>query len=396
MFYNIFEKGDIMKNIFSENVSNVEISGIRKFFNKVLQVEDSISLTLGQPDFPVPQNIKSAMVKAINENKTEYTSNAGIIQLRNQISEFLRAMDINYLPDEVAITVGGSEALLCIFAAFLNSGDKVLIPTPAYPAYESCVKLFGGEVINYNLNKDFTINFELLEKLINHENPKLLVVSYPSNPTGAVLSLEERDRLFQLTKEKDIYIISDEMYSSICYDKYYSLAQINELRDKVILVGGFSKMFSMTGLRVGYFCASKYIMDNIMKVHQYNVSCAPSISQWGAYEGLLTCMNDVENMKNDFENRKKYVYDRLKHMDIEVVAPKGAFYIFPNISKFGMSSEEFCDRLLNEAKVAVVPGTAFGKGGEGFIRISYSYSLEQLKEALDRMELWIKTLILDK
>jgi len=383
---------DVMNNLFSDNVNNVEISGIRKFFNKVTKVQGAISLTLGQPDFPVPKNIKNAMIKAINENKTEYTANAGIIELRNEISNFLGRMDIKYLADEITVTVGGSEALLCIFAAFLNAGDKVLIPTPAYPAYESCVKIFGAEVVNYNLNKDFTINFETLTKLIDEENPKLLVMSHPSNPTGAILSRSERDKLVKILKEKDIYIISDEMYSSLCYEEYYSLAQIDELRNRVILVGGFSKMFSMTGLRVGYVCACKYIMDNIMKVHQYNVSCATSISQWGAYEGLRTSMNDVNNMKVEFEKRKEYVYKRLKQMGMDTTLPKGAFYIFPSITRFSMSSEEFCNRLLHEGKVAVVPGSAFGTGGEGFVRISYSYSLEVLKEGLDRMEKWLKSL----
>ena len=386
------EKGDSMNNVFSNNVNNVEISGIRKFFNKVPKVQGAISLTLGQPDFPVPINIKKAMTSAINENKTEYTANAGIPQLRNEISNFLTSMDINYLAEEIMVTVGGSEALMCTFAAFLNVGDKVLVPSPAYPAYESCVKLFGAEVVNYNLNSDFTINFESLSKLIDEENPKLLVVSYPSNPTGAILSRFERDRLFQILKDKNIYIVSDEIYSSLCYEKYFSLAQIDELRNRVILVGGFSKMFSMTGLRVGYLCASKYIMDNIMKVHQYNVSCAPSISQWGAFEGLHSCMNDVNNMKVEFEKRSEYVYKRLKEMGMDITLPKGAFYIFPSITKFSMTSEEFCNRLLYEGKVAVVPGSAFGIGGEGFIRISCSYSLEVLKEGLDRMEKWLKSL----
>jgi aminotransferase len=382
----------IMDNVFSNNVCNVEISGIRKFFNKVTKVPGAISLTLGQPDFPVPKNIKNAMISAINENKTEYTSNAGISELRNEISKFLSGTGIDYSSDEIVVTVGGSEALLSAFAAFLNPGDKVLVPSPAYPAYESCVKLFGAEVVNYNLNSDFTINFDELSKLINEENPKLIVVSYPSNPTGAALSCKERDKLFQILKEKDIYIISDEIYSSLCYEKYYSLAQINELRDRVILVGGFSKMFSMTGLRIGYVCASTYIMDNIIKVHQYNVSCASSISQWGAYEGLISCMNDVNDMKIQFEKRKEYVYKRLNEMGMDVIRPRGAFYIFPSIKKYSMKSEEFCDRLLNEGKVAVVPGSAFGIGGEAFIRISYSYSLEMLKEGLDRMERWLKTL----
>lgn len=360
------------------------------------QVPGAISLTLGQPDFPVPKNIKEAMIKAIDENKTEYTSNAGILELRNEISIFLETMGINYTADEIVVTVGGSEALLCTFAAFLNERDKVLIPTPAYPAYESCAKLFGAEVVNYHLNGDFTINFETLSKLIHEENPKLLVMCHPSNPTGATLSVNDRDKLSELLKEKEIYIISDEIYSSLCYGDYYSLAQIPELRDKVILVSGFSKMFSMTGLRVGYVCASKYIMDSILKVHQYNVSCATAISQWGAYEGLRCCMDDVNNMKMEFEKRKEYVYKRLVDMGMVVALPRGAFYIFPDITKFSMSSEEFCHRLLYEGKVAVVPGSAFGIGGEGFIRISYSYSLEVLKEGLDRMEKWISMLNLTK
>jgi len=385
-------KDEIMDNLFSSNVTNVEISGIRKFFNKVSKVEGAVSLTLGQPDFPVPKNIKNAMIQAINVNKTEYTANAGIMELRHEISKLLRGMDINYLVDEITVTVGGSEALLCIFAAFLNAGDKVLIPTPTYPAYESCVKIFGAEIVNYNLNSDFTINFDSLNKLINEEKPKLLVLSHPSNPTGAILSRFERDKLFEILKEKDIYIISDEMYSSLCYEKYYSLAQIDEIRNRVILVGGFSKMFSMTGLRVGYVCASKYITDNIMKVHQYNVSCATSISQWGACEGLKYSMGDVTIMKTEFEKRKEYVYIRLREMGMDTTLPRGAFYIFPSIKKFSMSSEEFCTRLLHEAKVAIVPGSAFGTGGEGYIRISYSYSLEVLKEGLDRMEKWLKTL----
>ena len=385
-----------MSNLFSNNVNNVEISGIRKFFNKASQVSEAISLTLGQPDFPVPKNIKNAMIEAINENKTEYTSNAGIVELRNEISNFLSSMDINYLADEITVTVGGSEALMCIFGAFLNAGDKVLVPTPAYPAYESCVKIFGAEVVNYNLNKDFTINFDNISKLIDDENPKLLVMSHPSNPTGAILSKIERDKLFEILKEKDIYIISDEMYSSLCYEEYYSLSQIDELRSRVILVGGFSKMFSMTGLRIGYVCASKNITDNIMKVHQYNVSCATSISQWGACEGLISCRDDVNNMKVEFEKRKEYVYKRLKQMGMDTTLPRGAFYIFPSIEKFAMSSEEFCTRLLHEGLVAVVPGSAFGTGGEGYIRISYSYSLEVLKEGLDRMEKWIKTLNVTK
>jgi len=377
--------------LFSSNVRNIEISGIRKFYNKVVEVPDALSLTLGQPDFNIPEKIKNAMIKAILENKTAYTLNAGIIELREKISEFLGSFDINFKAEEICLTIGGSEGLLSVFAAFINSGDKILIPSPAYPAYESCIKLLGGQVIEYNLNEDFSVNFKELKKILKKEKPKLMVVSYPSNPTGAVLTKEDRDKLYELLIDHDTIIITDEIYSSLCYEEnYYSISQFKELKSKIVLVSGFSKMFSMTGLRLGYVCANKEFMDQIIKVHQYNVSCAPSIVQWGAYEGLNTCLEDVENMKNEFERRRDYVYERLLAMGLNTAKPKGAFYIFPSIKKYNLSSEEFCERLLREGKLAVVPGSAFGTKGEGYIRISYSYSFEVLKEALNRLEHWLK------
>jgi aminotransferase len=376
---------------FSTNVKNIEISGIRKFFNKVSEVPEALSLTLGQPDFSVPGKIKAAMISAIEENKTGYTSNAGLIELRTEISCYLKGFDINYNAEEICTTIGGSEALLSVFMTLLNNGDKVLIPSPAYPAYESCVKLLGGRVVNYELNEDFTINFGELKKAIAQEKPKLLVVSYPSNPTGAVLSRNDRNKLYEIVKNEDIIIVSDEIYSALSYeDSYYSICQHEDIKHKVILVSGFSKMFSMTGLRLGYVCAMKEFMDQIIKVHQYNVSCAPSISQWGAYEGLKSCLNDVEQMKKEFMKRRDYIYERLISMGMDVVLPRGAFYIFPSIKKYNISSDEFCERLLREGFVAVVPGSAFGRRGEGYIRISYSYSMENLKEGMDRMENWLK------
>lgn len=375
----------------SNNVKNIEISGIRKFYNKVSKVDGAISLTLGQPDFPVPCKVKEAMIKALENNKTTYTANAGLLELREEISKFLKEMDMDYSEDEICVTVGGSEGLFSVFAALINSKDKVLIPTPAYPAYESCVKLFGGEVINYNLYSGFQPDFAELEEIIIREKPKVLVVSYPSNPTGAVLSKEALDKFCKIIKENKIIVISDEMYSSLCFeDKYYSIGQLKEIKDKVIIVGGFSKMFSMTGLRVGYVCAVNPYIENVIKVHQYNVSCAASISQWGAYEGLRSCKSDIEYMKNEFIKRRDYLYKRLIELGFAVEIPKGAFYIFASIDKFNMKSEEFCERLLNEAKVAVIPGTAFGIGGEGYIRISYSYSMEELTEAMNRIEKWIE------
>jgi len=379
-----------MENYISENVQKIEISGIRKFYNKVAEVPDAISLTLGEPDFAVPGKVKEAMIRAIEENKTGYTANAGIPELREAISRYLGGHDIHYNMNEICLTVGGSEALMSVFTAIIDKKDKVLIPTPAYPAYESCVKLIGGEVVNYPLTEDFSIDFEALEKQIAEEKPKAIILSFPSNPTGVVMTKNDRDKLYEILKDKNITIITDEIYNAISYEgDYYSIAQYSELKEKVILVGGFSKTFSMTGLRIGYVCANKRYMDSIMKVHQYTVSCAASISQYGALEGLESCLGDVEYMKNQFEKRRDFVYGRLVELGFEVVKPKGAFYIFPSIKKFNVTSEEFCESLLREGKVAVVPGSAFGAGGEGYMRISYSYSLEQLREAFDRIEKWL-------
>lgn len=379
--------------IISKNVQNIEISGIRKFFNKVVKYPDAISLTLGQPDFNVPEKIKEAMINAINENRTTYTSNAGIVELRKEISKYLKTQRINYTEDEICITVGGSEGLMDVFTALINPSDKVLIPTPAYPAYESCVKLLGGQIVNYKLNEDFSIEFEQLENLIREEKPKIMVVSYPSNPTGAILSKEDNNKLHEIIKKNEIVVISDEMYSALCFENIYcSIAQFEDIKDKVIAVGGFSKMFSMTGLRIGYVCAVEKFMNAIMKVHQYNVSCAPSIVQYGACEGFKSCMEDVEYMRKEFINRRNYLYDRLIKMGFECNLPMGAFYMFPSIKKFNLKSEDFCERLLKEAGVAAVPGSAFGVGGEGYMRISYAYNMEQLKKASDRIESFIKNL----
>jgi aminotransferase len=377
----------------SDNVNRIEISGIRKFYNKLADYPDAISLTLGQPDFSVPEKIKEAIIQAIRENKTEYTSNAGIIELRKEICSYLQSFGIKYDPEEVCLTVGGSEGLMDVFMAFINPGDKVLIPTPAYPAYESCVNLVGGKVVNYELNGDFSINFEALKQMIKEENPKLMVVSYPSNPTGAVLSKKDSEKLRDIIKENDIIVISDEIYSSLCFDEeYYSIASYGDIKSKVVLVSGFSKMFSMTGLRLGFICAEKQYMDSIIKVHQYNVSCAPSIVQWGALAGLRECMGNVESMKEEFIRRRDYLYGQLKDIGVDVNMPMGAFYMFPGINKFNMSSDEFCERLLKEEGVAIVPGSAFGPGGEGYIRISYAYSMPQLEESARRIRKFVEKL----
>lgn len=381
------------KNI-SEKVKSLQLSGIRRFYNKVIKEKNAISLTLGQPDFHVPERVKNAMIKAISDNKTVYTENAGIFELRAEISKYLKCQDILFEPDEICMTIGGSEALFSTFMTILNPGDKVLIPDPSYPAYESCVKLSQGIAVGYKLDRDFKINLNQLEDIIIKENPKALVLSFPSNPTGAVLTDEICKGLYDILKNNNIYIITDEIYSSLNYgDHNISIAAYDGLKDKIIYINGFSKMFSMTGIRIGYVCAEKALMDEMIKVHQYNVSCAPSISQYGALAGIQYCLQDVENMKIEFKKRRDYVYNRLIHMGFETNLPGGAFYIFPSIKKFGEKSEAFCERMLKEAKVAAVPGNAFGEGGEGYIRISYSYSLENLKNALDRIEEWSSHLL---
>lgn len=373
----------------NSRLEKIQISGIRRFAEKVKKVDGAVSLTLGQPDFNVPKAVSDGMIKAINEGKTTYTSNAGLDELREEICKYLKSFDINYKKEEICVTVGGSEGLYSVLFAFMNAGDKILIPSPAYPAYENISVMIGADIVNYELNEDFSLNINSIKEKLKNNDIKYLMLSFPSNPTGAILSKDQRDELIKIIKKNDIVVITDEMYASIIFDEYYSVAQCEEIKDKIIYVSGFSKMFSMTGLRIGYVaCIDKY-MKEIMKVHQYGVSCAPSIAQYGALSGLKNSMDDVEKMKKTFERRKNYCVERLRNMNIDVAEPKGAFYIFPSIKKFNISSEEFCEKLLNEGKVAFVPGSAFGKLGEGYMRISYCYSDEILKEAFDRFEAFV-------
>lgn len=377
----------------NNNVKNIEISGIRKFYNEVVKYDNALSLTLGQPDFNVPNAVKMAMIKALEDNKTEYTANAGLVELREEICNYLNNLNIKYKVDEVCVTVGGSEGLYSAFQAILNPGEVILIPSIAYPAYKAIGDLIGAKVIEYKLKDDFTIDIEHLKKLLEENNVKAMVVSYPSNPTGALMTKELRDELYNVVKDEEMFIVSDEIYASLCYEEeYYSISQYEELKDRIIFVGGFSKMFSMTGLRVGFVCGVKDVIREITKVHQYNVSCAASVAQYGALEGLRSSMNDVEYMRQEFEKRRDFVYDKLLKLGFHCNKPKGAFYIFPSIKKFGMKSEEFCMKLLSEEKVACVPGNAFGKSADEYMRISYSYSIEQLEDALSRIESFINKL----
>lgn len=376
----------------NNKVLGIEISGIRKFYNKVKKVDGAISLTLGQPDFNTPKVVKDGIKRAIDENKTVYTENAGIMELREEIAKYLNGLNIKYNSNNICITVGGSEAIFDCFMALLNNGDGVLIPNPTYPAYESIVKMIGGKVNNYELDENFNINIDNLINKYKETKSKYLVLSFPTNPTGAILNKELRDKLVDFIKKEDIIVITDEIYASIIYDTYYSVAQDESILDKIIYISGFSKMFSATGLRIGYIACKEKIMDEIMKVHQYGVSCAPSIVQYGMIEGLKYGFDDVIFMKNEFLRRKNYVVERLRKMGVDVNNPKGAFYVFPSIKKFNLTSEEFCDKLLEKEKVACVPGTAFGSNGEGYIRISYCYSMEELEIALNKIENFINNI----
>ena len=373
----------------NKNLQGIEISGIRKCFNKLQEVPDAISLTLGQPDFKVPDTIKRAMIDAINNDNTIYTANAGIYELRKEISSYLRSYNINYEPEEVCITIGGSEGLYSALSALINPGDRLIIPSPGYPAYKSIGTILGAEIEEYSLQEDFSLNYEDLEEKIKKGSNNILVISFPSNPTGAILSFEDREKLHKLIKDNEILVITDEIYSALCYSDYYSIAEHQDIKEKIIYVSGFSKMFSMTGLRVGYICAPKEILKEIMKVHQYNVSCATSISQYAALEGLRSSMEDVAYMKEVFRERRDFVYNKLIGLGFQCNLPEGAFYVFPSIKSFNMKSEEFCDDLLYNGKVACVPGTAFGSKGEGFIRISYSYSKEELQKGFNRIGKWL-------
>ena len=376
----------------NENLNNVKISGIRRFFNKVKKVDGAISLTLGQPDFKTPKEIKYGMIKAIEEDKTVYTDNFGLLELRKEISTYLNRRGINYSMEEICITVGGSEALYSSISSLINKNDKVLIPNPSYPAYENIVNILGGEVISYNLNNDFSINFNELNELLKKEDIKYLVLSYPCNPTGAVLKKNEYNKLIDLIRRYNLIVVTDEIYEAFCYDNYYSVAMCNEIKENIIYIGGFSKMFSITGIRIGFIAAAEKYLKEIAKVHQYNVSCTNSIGQYGVLEGLKYGLYNVEKMKEEFINRKTYVENRLTAMGLECFSPSGAFYIFPSIKQFNISSEEFCENLLKEEKVACVPGSSFGSGGEGYVRISYCYSIEELEIALNSLEKYINTL----
>ena len=378
-----------MRNPLSQKVVEIKPSGIRKFFDVVSEMPDAISLGVGEPDFDTPWRIREEGIYSLERGRTFYTSNAGLKELKVEISRYLeRKIDVAYDPDkEVIVTVGGSEGIDMAFRAMLDPGDEVLIPQPSYVSYLPCAVLADGVpvVIPLQQKNEFKLTREELEAAITPRT-KILVLPFPNNPTGAVMSREDLEPVAEVVKEHDLFVLSDEIYSELTYkDDHVSIAALPGMRERTLVINGFSKGFAMTGWRLGYICAPEEIAKQMLKIHQYAIMCAPTNSQYAAIEGLRHCEGEVQEMRASYNQRRRYLMHEMKRMHLDCFEPFGAFYVFPNIQEFGMSSEEFATRLLEEEKVAVVPGSAFGDSGEGYIRISYAYSLDDMKEAVGRV-----------
>lgn len=380
-----------MEHLINQNVKNIAISGIRAFFNIVSNYDDVVSLTIGQPDFPTPSHIKEAAKQAIDNNYTTYTHNAGLIDVREAACQFVhKKYHLSYDPgSEVIVTIGASQAIDIALRTILEPGTEVMLPGPVYPGYEPIIQLCGAIPVYVDTTKNkFKLTADLIKKNIT-EKTRCIILPYPSNPTGVTFTAEELIEIADAVRGKDIFILADEIYSELTYDApHTSIASF--LREQTIVVNGLSKSHSMTGWRIGFLFAPKDITKHMLKVHQYNVSCASSISQKAAYNALTEGFHDGQIMKKEYEKRLEYVYGRLVAMGFEVVKPSGAFYLFPSIQSFGQSSFDFALELVEKAGVAVVPGSAFSKFGEGFIRISYAYSTKELEKALDRLEHFVQ------
>ena len=385
-----------MRNPLSKVVTDIKPSGIRKFFDIVSEMKDAISLGVGEPDFDSPWHIRREAIHSIEKGKTFYTSNAGLKELKIEICNYLkRKYDLQYnYENEVFITVGGSEAIDAALRAMVDPGDEVLIPQPSYVSYLPCVQLTYGTPVMINLKEenDFKLTpQELLDNIT--DKTKILILPFPNNPTGAVLEKELLEEIAKICIEKDIYVISDEIYSELTYKgNHVSIGSIPGMKERTIVINGFSKSYAMTGWRLGYACGPEIIIKQMLKIHQFAIMCAPTLSQYAAVEALKYGDEDVEEMKKAYNQRRRYLMNAFKEIGLDCFEPYGAFYVFPSIKKFGLTSEEFATRLLQEEKVAVVPGTAFGDCGEGFLRISYAYSLENLKIAVGRIGNFIKRL----
>ena len=385
-----------MRNPLNEKITTIKPSGIRKFFDIVSEMEDAISLGVGEPDFDTPWHIRDEGIYTLEKGRTFYTSNAGLKELRIEIAKYLdRRFHLQYDPlKEILITVGGSEGIDNAFRAMLDPGDEVLIPQPSYVSYEPCCILAGGVPVIIELKEEnqFRLTAEELEAAITPKT-KMLVLPFPNNPTGAVMEKSDLQAIAQVVIDHDLYVLSDEIYAELCYlEEHTSIASLPGMKERTVVINGFSKSHAMTGWRLGYACGPQVIMDQMLKIHQFAIMCAPTNSQYAAVEAMRNGDEDVAMMREQYNQRRRFLVHEFERMGLECFEPFGAFYIFPSIKEFGMSSDEFATRLLREEKVAVVPGTAFGDCGEGFLRISYAYSLENLKIALGRLEKFITKL----
>lgn len=385
-----------MRNPLSKKIVDIQPSGIRKFFDVANEMEDAISLGVGEPDFDTPWRIRDEGIFSLEKGRTFYTSNAGLKELRKEICLYLkRKIGVDYDPmKETLVTVGGSEAIDVGLRCMLDPGDEVLIPQPSYVSYLPCTVMADGvpAVVPLQYENNFKLTVEDLEQYTTPKT-KVLIMPFPNNPTGAIMTKEDLEPVAEFVKAHDLYVMSDEIYSELTYQtKHVSIASLPGMRERTLVINGFSKGFAMTGWRLGYCCGPEMIIEQMTKLHQFAIMCAPTTSQYAAVEGLKNCEDEVEKMRKSYNQRRRFLMNEFKKMRLECFEPFGAFYVFPSIKEFGMSSEEFATRLLQEEKVAAVPGTAFGECGEGFLRISYAYSLEDLKEALGRVERFISRL----
>ncbi len=385
-----------MRNPLNSKITGIQPSGIRKFFDIVSEMKDAISLGVGEPDFDTPWHIREEGIHSLERGRTFYTSNSGLKELRDEIAKYVKrnyGVDYNSVT-EVMVTVGGSEAIDLAMRVMLDPGDEVLIPQPSYVSYVPCAIMAGGTPVSIELEEkdEFRLTPEkLLEKIT--DRTKILVLPFPNNPTGAIMEKEDIEKLIPIIEEHDIYIITDEIYSELSYKgKSSSIIEFPGMRERTVYINGFSKAYAMTGWRLGYCCGPQLIMQQMLKLHQFAIMCAPTTSQYAAVEALKNGDEDVVKMRESYNERRRYLVTRLREMGMDCFEPFGAFYVFPSIKRFNMSSEEFATRLLKEEKVAIVPGTAFGDCGEGFMRISYAYSLQDLKKALDRIESFVSRL----
>ena len=378
-----------MRNPLSKTIVEIKPSGIRKFFDIVSEMKDAISLGVGEPDFDTPWHVRDEGIYSLEKGRTFYTSNAGLMELKEEISNYLdRRCHVHYNPkNEIIVTVGGSEGIDIAMRAMLDPGDEVLIPQPSYVSYEPCCILAGGKpvIIELKAENEFRLTKQELLDAIT-DKTKLLVLPFPNNPTGAIMEKEDLEAIAEVIIEKDIFVLSDEIYSELSYKgDHVSITTIPGMKERTILINGFSKAYAMTGWRLGYACGPKEIIEQMLKIHQFAIMCAPTTSQYAAVEAMRNGDEDVAQMREAYNQRRRYLMHVFKEMGLVCFEPYGAFYVFPCIKEFGMTSEEFATRFLEEEKVAVVPGTAFGDCGEGFLRISYAYSLDNLKVALNRL-----------